>query len=550
MNRAILAAVSPLALAACVTPYGPPPTQVSAPPNVAVNEGGIAFVPITKTGQGQAKFTYQTVPGSAADSDFIGQSGTIITAGNAIIAIGTVDDADHEPSEDFRLVIGPKGNTTVIDPEAAILIIDNDAAPPQPITCWDMSVVVPPGTCPPEPAKPPSGDIIAGIDGLPPINAVDPMLATKAAGNPASAAPDVVGAFRFICGFAGVGRFDPKVYPGDMTGKSHGHQFYGNTGIYPYSGYPELRDSGFSSCSYGEFPANRTGYWQPWLEDGKGHVLQADYITVYYKRRPKTDPACLANGQKGCVDAPHGLFFIFGYDFLTQTAPTGEFDFTCQVGSTTYAFKTLGEAAASGRCIGGTKFTVRGTAPECWDGAHVDSANHRSHVANKVRNNNTGQTYCGAAHPYVIPKISIFSTWSIAEGDDLSQWFFSSDHMRPDLPKGSTFHVDIFQAWEPGVHTQFHTGCIDQLLNCSSGYTQPGRMINAASQPFYPDPVTGKPVSSWTNPYRLIPIPGVEANGKLVGMSFGRAGPRDWPRGARPPKKIPVPPVPVPDRPE
>ena len=42
---------------------------------------------------------------------------------------------------------------------------------------------------------------------------------------PKSAAPDVVGAFRFVCTAGQVLKDDPIVYPG-QPGKSHVHQFY------------------------------------------------------------------------------------------------------------------------------------------------------------------------------------------------------------------------------------------------------------------------------------------------------------------------------------
>ena len=45
---------------------------------------------------------------------------------------------------------------------------------------------------------------------------------------PSSAAPDVVGAFRFVCTAGQVLKDDPIVYPG-QPGASHIHQFYGNT---------------------------------------------------------------------------------------------------------------------------------------------------------------------------------------------------------------------------------------------------------------------------------------------------------------------------------
>jgi hypothetical protein len=511
-----------LATAACVTPYAPPPTTVSVAGDVTVDEGGLAVIPVTKTGNGAAKFTWQTVPGTADASDFVGSSGTLNTSGNATIAVQTLKDGAVEGAETFSLLIGPKGQTSVADPESVVTIAANGGPP-----------------------VPPSGDIfVDNLAGLPPINSVDPQLATKPASVPPSSAPDVVGALRFVCGFAGIGRFDPKVYPGDTTGKSHGHQFYGNTHINPASTYESLRGEGPSTCAYGEYPANRSGYWQPWLEDGRGHVLQPDIVVVYYKRRPPTDPVCSNSAnpqyQGQCVEMPNGMFYIAGFDFLTNKAPDN-FSFTCQLnGGTVYSYKTMAEAAASGRCVAGAEFGSRIDGPSCWDGKRVDSTNHRDHVVYGSYGS-WGYYKCPTTHPYVIPTLTILSTWRIVAGDDPTLWRFSSDHMRPDLPAGATFHVDFFMAWEPGVHAMWEApGCLGKMLNCNSGVTGNGRIINHAANPIYPDPVTGEPVGSWTNPYRVVPIPGVEANTKLVGINYGRSG-SDWAGKVGKAKRIPPP---------
>ena len=81
---------------------------------------------------------------------------------------------------------------------------------------------------------------------------------------PASAAPDVVGAFRFVCSAGQVLNDDPIVYPG-QPGKSHAHQFYGNTSANASSTYSSLRSNGQSTCMS---PLNRSAYWKI----GRAHV--------------------------------------------------------------------------------------------------------------------------------------------------------------------------------------------------------------------------------------------------------------------------------------
>ena len=135
-------------------------------------------------------------------------------------------------------------------------------------------------------------------------------------------APDDVGAFRFICGAGQILADDPIMYPG-QAGKSHLHQFYGNLSANASSTFKSLRTIGRTTC--GSAPLNRSAYWMPAMLDGKGHVVQPDYVSIYYKRRPITDPRVsdLSNPQfEGrAIALPNGLRFIFGRNMLNLGEP-------------------------------------------------------------------------------------------------------------------------------------------------------------------------------------------------------------------------------------
>src|SRR3954449_5787704 len=133
---------------------------------------------------------------------------------------------------------------------------------------------------------------------------------------PGSAAPDVVGAFRFICTAGQVLPDDPIVYPG-QPGKSHLHQFYGNEAANASSTYAGLRARGTSTCNHGPFAANRSAYWMPAMLDGAGNVVKPAFVSIYYKRRPASAPKCsLTSGaphaEGDSLPIPNGLKFIFG----------------------------------------------------------------------------------------------------------------------------------------------------------------------------------------------------------------------------------------------
>jgi hypothetical protein len=311
---------------------------------------------------------------------------------------------------------------------------------------------------------------------------------------PPSASPDVVGAFRFICNAGQLLHDDPIVFPG-QPGKSHLHQFYGNTSANAYSTYESLRTSGSSTCMS---PLNRSAYWMPAMLDGKGSVIRPDYVAIYYKRRPITDPKCSltsgdARAEGNCIPLPNGLKFIFGFDMLTGKARTGSLYFNCDgPGATQGHYESIPAAIAT--CPAGAKIGAVVNAPSCWDGKNLDSPNHRDHVAYKEYGS-WGYAKCPSTHPFVIPDFTLQAWWSIGASDDLSQWRLSSDEMRPDLPHGSTFHADWFGAWDNTVMSMWTDNCINKKLNCSGGDLGNGKQIRMFSG------------FSWTASPRLVPVP-------------------------------------------
>lgn len=349
------------------------------------------------------------------------------------------------------------------------------------------SVLPPTPAPPPDPAPPPTpAPAPAPPPGYDPMSVQLPSIAsnfdvnselTPAWGTgaiPASALPDVVGAFRFICNASHLSYDDPIVYPG-QPGKSHLHQFFGNTSADANSTYSSLRTSGSSTCNS---PLNRSAYWMPAMMNGKGQVVVPDYVSIYYKRRPKTDPECSSMGI-ACVALPRGLRFVFGYNMLNPAqSPTGAAYFNCQ-GPTAVPghYNTIVTAAKN--CPAGNALGAVISAPECWDGKNLDSADHRSHVSYTYTEQATGKVKCPATHPYVIPTFSM-GAWYTTDADldrsgawDGSRptWHLSSDVMpgMPMMTPGSTFHADWFGAWDDGIMGTWTDHCINLLLNCSGG---------------------------------------------------------------------------------
>ncbi|TCP36563.1 DUF1996 domain-containing protein [Sphingomonas sp. BK235] len=298
---------------------------------------------------------------------------------------------------------------------------------------------------------------------------------------------DVVGSFRFICLPGQVGSDDPIVFPG-QPGKSHLHQFFGNTGANARSTYASLRTTGDSTCGN---QLNRSAYWIPAMLDGLGFVRRPDYVSIYYKRRPDTDPLCKVQGI-ACVALPRGLRFIFGYDMVSGKQKTGAGYFNCSDDSGMWSTGHHADIASIAmKCGPGPNGERRRlgaiiTAPDCWDGKRLDSPNHRDHVA-YASYGMDGVLRCPAANPYIIPTFTLgawYDVGTIAAGQpgSVATWSLSSDDMTMDgkvvrMTAGSTLHADWDGAWDDTVMAAWTDNCINKLLNCNGGELGNGMVL-------------------------------------------------------------------------
>lgn len=391
-------------------------------------------------------------------------------------------------------------------------------------TCPDGTVVADPALCPapPTPTQQPGGWVLA--------SSVTPMatpdfdhltqgrskVGVNAAGNSApSGVPDAVGAFRFICGPGQVLTDDPIVFP-NQPGKSHLHQFYGNNGANAYSTYASLRTSGTSSCSGPLQPLNRSAYWMPALLDGLGNVLRPNYVAIYYKRFPKNAPECDPSKglSGGCTEIPASLKMIAGRDLFDLTAPIPNvqgyqvFHFQCTKPDGSQAKDAKGNASfpdmkqALAVCPAGQgwNLSVELDFPSCWDGLHIDSPDHRSHIAYAPF------TAAGQQCPIskqtgtrmkFMPGLKLSAAYSVLSGDQPPLWVLASDAMDPAHPAGSTLHGDYWEGWDPATKTEWTDFCIDKLLSCAGGNLGDGFILTGAQQP---------PYGFGTTPNRSVPL--------------------------------------------
>lgn len=292
----------------------------------------------------------------------------------------------------------------------------------------------------------------------------------------ASMAPDVVGAFRFQCE-AGQLNWDDEIrFPGQIGASPHLHQHFGNTLGGGMSTFESLRAAGDSTCNN---KINRSDYWIPAMMDGStGKVVKPNYVNIYYKRRPASDPYCFTMAEKGCIALPRGLRYIFGYNAQTG-AGLGTAEIKCITHSWTDVsgvHRDIPTAAAD--CPVGDSIEIGMTGPNCWNGRDLDSPDHMSHMAYATWGPPyDGKEHCPAGYPYVVPAFSIGAFYT--NDGTAPTWYLSSDRMpgMAPMPPGSTFHSDWYGAWDDSVMKIWTANCIDKMLSCSGGPLGDGRMM-------------------------------------------------------------------------
>lgn len=287
-------------------------------------------------------------------------------------------------------------------------------------------------------------------------------------------------AFRIFCEYSHVGYDDPIVYPG-QPGRAHLHTFFGNTGTNATSTYESLRTTGGSSCDGG--PLNRTGYWAPSVFDASGSVVVPLDLLVYYK----AENAPVVNGTPQFRDFPNGLRMIAGArtDGLAvdpaASRPDGGsglvWGWKCEGSSST---NSIPSCPAGTNLVGVIRF------PYCWDGVHLDSADHRSHLRYGV-NNTWGPCPSGWVH---IPEVTEMVRYGNPTGGT-DRWSLSSDMMSPSGASGSTLHADWYGAWDNGIQRTWSDACLRGFRSASNGVLCDGRKLTNAPDYTGPRLLTG-----------------------------------------------------------
>lgn len=223
---------------------------------------------------------------------------------------------------------------------------------------------------------------------------------------------------------------DPIVYQ-DQPGASHNHTFIGNKATDAFSTSAKLVAGGGTSC---QDPKDTSAYWFPTLYQN-GKVVDPTQVTVYYKSA--------VTDYRTVVPFPAGFRLVVG-DMHTPSAKEFKGNWRCgNVTSDTFPDK----------CPAGSSLVVRYQAPSCWDGVHLDTADHRSHMAYPVK------SACPAAFPVPLPMLEIKVPYKLPGGNTAGLAYSSG--------ASYSFHYDFMNGWQQARLAELVTHCINGGRQCN-----------------------------------------------------------------------------------
>lgn len=253
--------------------------------------------------------------------------------------------------------------------------------------------------------------ILGGSVVLLAIAMIAPAATTAAEPRPASpAGPLHDGIFLSMCRPSHVASDDAIVHPGE-PGASHQHEFFGNVTTSADSTYRTLRAGG-TTC---RIAADTAAYWVPSLY-ADGQRVAPLKVNAYY---------LAGRGRGRIAPFPAGLKIIAGDGQAAAPQSLAITGWKCS------GVRLVGLSADPRTCPTGSHAVLVMRFPDCWNGEDLDSADHRSHMAYRVRG------ACPAGFPVRVPRLALNVHYDLPGTTGLT------------LASGSihSAHADFFNAW-------------------------------------------------------------------------------------------------------
>ncbi len=238
-----------------------------------------------------------------------------------------------------------------------------------------------------------------------------------------------VAQFIVHCEVSHIGFDDPIVLPW-QPGKSHQHQFFGNTATDSNPGYEQAVGAD-TSCDQ---RLDTASYWSPTLLDGSGVRVQSTGLTAYYRPGDGIAPADVK-------PYPPGFMVIAGDAAADAPQERDVVAWGCGSGAQRQERPPV--------CPDETGLRLWITFPDCWDSTRLTAFGSGAHV----RYSDGG---CPESHPVPLPQLVMAIDYPAVDPDGLS------------LSSGSidSAHADFWNTWDQGKLEREVTLCLNRDLVC------------------------------------------------------------------------------------
>jgi hypothetical protein len=261
--------------------------------------------------------------------------------------------------------------------------------------------------------------------------------ASAPAANPVANVPTFVS----VCSFSHRSNDDPIVFPRE-PGFSHDHTFVGNTSTNAFSTLASLKRAGTTCMPQGDTAA----YWAPTLFLD-GSPVKPRSAAIYYRRLTAAPVRAF----------PPGLRMVAGNSHAYRPQSPRITYWDCAVFKENFygprRLQSAYESSSIPHCSQYSNLQLHVNFPDCWDGEHLDSADHKSHMAYSVAGR------CPRSHPVAVPALTLVYSY-VSPGPGLAM-----------LSSGGQFsgHADFVNSWNEPALRRLVDRCLDGGEYCLSG---------------------------------------------------------------------------------
>lgn len=300
------------------------------------------------------------------------------------------------------------------------------------------------------------------------------------------------------CGPLVQARLDPIDQPG-VWPSGHVHAAVGSTAFaMDMSGTNGALNGKATTCD--KF-TDHSSYWAPQLyhmrQDGRLDLLPFTGMVAYYENYTcsyNKDSPGVCPGVRDAMAFPAGLKMLAG-DSRRRTLNMSD----------QWQQAILLEAGNSGEVYGmpttldGTRLSGHARFPSCWDGQHLDSDDHQSHVAypDASLGGNTQGGMCPASHPRAMINVGAEFGWNLNGITDPASLVFANGDTT-----GYGFHADFYMGWEN------RTALKESFATCLSNDDCPWRSFGS--------PNGENPNPTARNPQQAPPYENIGQNGPIA----------------------------------